>query len=76
MKLLNYKTLQKVQIYLFNKFEENDKKKFEEYKGEIEDTVTINNQQKKIDTQLKEFEDKWAIKIFKFEPYKTIIERI
>ena len=61
---------------IFNKFEENDKKKFEEYKGEIEDTVTINNQQKKIDTQLKEFEGKWAIKIFKFEPYKTIIERI
>ena len=28
-------------------------KKYEEYKGEIEDTVTVTNQQKKIDTQLK-----------------------
>ena len=35
---------------IFDKFEENDKK-IEEYKGEIEDTVTVAKQQKKIDTQ-------------------------
>ena len=56
---------------IFDKFEENDKK-IEEYKGEIEDTVTVAKQQKKIDTQLKEIDEEWATKIFKFEPHKTI----
>ena len=56
---------------IFDKFEENDKK-IEEYKGEIEDTVTVAKQQKKIDTQLKEIDDEWATKVFKFEPHKTI----
>jgi dynein heavy chain len=42
------------------------------FKGDIEDTVTIAKQQKKIDTQLKEIDEEWKTKVFKFEPHKTI----
>ena len=41
---------------IFDKCEEKDKK-IEEYKGEIEDTTTVANQQKKVNTQLKEMDE-------------------
>ena len=44
----------------------------DDFKGDIEDTVSVAKQQKKIDTQLREIDEEWKTKVFKFEPHKTI----
>ena len=44
----------------------------DEFKEDINDTVTLAKQQRKINDQLKEIDEEWKTKAFKFEPHKTI----